>query len=261
MMGLRCLRGWLFAGIAGVLLANAACALDTSKDMSQYVHDDWEANRGFVGGSVFAICQSQDGYLWIGTERGLVRFDGLSFTLIQRPISGSPPIGPVRGLVADLEGNMWVRLDGPHLLLYRYGKFEDAIARFDLEEVAFTAMSLDIDGELFLWGPEVRLLRFSAGHFRRSDISEDIPGIVLTAAETRDRKIWMGTRELGLIQVDKGHSLNVSKRLALTSVNTLLPASGDRLWIGTDAGLELWDGRKLTVPNRKYPNSGLDQRS
>ena len=75
-----------------------------------------------------AISQSPDGYLWVGTERGLVRFDGFSYTLIQRPIPDLPPTGPVRGLVSDAEGNMWVRLNGPRLLRYRDGRFDDAVS-------------------------------------------------------------------------------------------------------------------------------------
>jgi signal transduction histidine kinase/ligand-binding sensor domain-containing protein len=242
------MRRRVLVGVVCVCLATVACALDPAKDMSQYVHDKWEAGRGFLGGSVFAICQSQDGYLWIGTERGLVRFDGFDFTLIQQPITGSPTIGAVRGLVSDAEGNLWIRLDGPRLLRYRKGRFEDAIAHFGLQEAAFTSMSEDNEGQLLLWGLQVRLQRFRDGEFRRYDISKDIPGIVISMTETRDHRMWMGTRELGLFQVDKGHILNISEKLAMTSVNTLVPASGDGLWIGTDAGLEFWNGRSLDKP-------------
>jgi ligand-binding sensor domain-containing protein len=247
-MRLRWLRRWMLAAIAGICFAHTACALDSAKSMSQYVHDRWGVDRGFPRRAAFAICQSQDGCLWIGTERGLVRFDGFDFTLIQRPIAGTATIGAVRGLAADVEGNLWIRLDGPHLLRYRNRKFEDAIANFGLQEVAFTSMSLDNQGEVLLWGPQGRLLRFRDGEFRHSEISEDFHGIVISTAETRDHTIWMGTREVGLLQVDKTHSSNVSERLTLTSVNALLPAGGDGLWIGTDAGLEFWDGRRLAEP-------------
>jgi signal transduction histidine kinase/ligand-binding sensor domain-containing protein len=246
--GIRALRGTVVAAIAGICLAGTAHALNPAKDLAQYVHDRWSDDKGFVGGAVFAICQSQDGYLWIGTERGLVRFDGFEFTLIQQPIAGLPFIGSVRGLVTDAHGTMWIRPDGSHLLLYRNGKFENAMARFGLHEIAFTAMALDSRGELLLWGPQNRLLRFHNGQFRAYAVSPDIPGIVISAAETPEQKLLMGTRELGLVQVDHGRSTNVSGRLALTSVNTILPAESGSLWIGTDAGLELLDQRGLTNP-------------
>src|SRR5438552_19023648 len=116
MMQRNWLRGCLLAGIAGICLVHAADALDSARAVSQYVHDKWGANRGFVGGAVYAICQSDDGYLWIGTDRGLVRFDGLTFTLIQRHLPDSTPIGAVRGLVSVAEGNVCILLDCPHVL-------------------------------------------------------------------------------------------------------------------------------------------------
>ncbi len=240
------LQRWLQVGIAAVCFVNAAYALDPSKAISQYVRDKWGAERGFVGGAVFAISQSRDGYLWIGTERGLVRFDGQDFTLIQHPIAGAPPIGSVRGLAADADGNLWIRLDGPHLLRYRDGTFEDAMARFGLQEIAFTSMSLDANGRLLLWGPQRRLLRFRDGAFRPYEIADDIPGIVISTAEAIDGKLWLGTREIGLFRVDKGQSNHIAGPADLTSVNTVLPSNPDGVWIGTDTGLKWWDGRGLS---------------
>ena len=60
-----------------------AYAIDPSRAMSQYVRDRWGPEQGFPRGPVYAITQSADGYLWIGTEAGLVRFDGLNFRLIR----------------------------------------------------------------------------------------------------------------------------------------------------------------------------------
>jgi ligand-binding sensor domain-containing protein/signal transduction histidine kinase len=213
--------------------------------VSQYIHDKWGANRGFIGGTVYAISQSEDGYLWIGTERGLVRFDGFTFTLIQRPLPDSPPIGAVRGLVSDAEGNLWIRLDGPHLLRYRDGRFEDAAVRYGLEEAAFTAMSLDGDGHPLFWGIEHRAMRFRDGKFQRIVASENLDGVAISLAETLDHKIWIGTRDIGLFRVDQGSLFNASSQLTDRSINALLPADNGGLWIGTDAGIEFWDKNRL----------------
>jgi signal transduction histidine kinase/ligand-binding sensor domain-containing protein len=239
------LRGWLLAGIAGLCLLNTACALDSAKAVSQYVHDRWGADRGFLGGAVYAICQSDDGYLWIGTERGLVRFDGFNFTLIQRPISGSGPIGPVRGLVLDAEGYLWIRIDGPHLLRYREGSFDDAVISYRLDEGAFTAMSLDSEGHLLLWGLKNRTFRYRDGKFQRVVTSEEVPGTAIAVAETRDGRIWVGARDAGLFRIDQGSLFQVSKKSADTSVNALLPADNGGLWIGTDTGIEFSDRNGL----------------
>jgi signal transduction histidine kinase/ligand-binding sensor domain-containing protein len=240
-------RDYLLAVIAGICLVNAACALDSNRSMSQYVHDKWGTDRGFIGGGVYAICQSKDGYLWIGTERGLVRFDGFTFTLIQRPLLGSPPIGAVRGLVSDVEGDLWIRLDGPHLLRYREGKFEDAFVRYGVEEDAFTAMSLDGEGHLLLWGIRNRMLRYRDGKFQNIVTSEDMAGIAISVAETRDLRVWMGTRDVGLFRITQGSLVSVSKQLYDISINALLSANNGGLWIGTEAGMEFWDGNGLVT--------------
>ena len=177
------LCGLLLTVLACICFVNRAYALDSARAMSQYVHDKWGVERGFVGGAVYAISQSADGYLWIGTERGLVRFDGFNFTLIQRPIPDSHPIGPVRDLVSDAEGNMWILLDGPHLLRYREGRFEDAYARFGMQDIAFTAMSLDNMGGLLLSGLGDPTLLYRDGRFQTIAHVEEIPGTVISIAD------------------------------------------------------------------------------
>jgi ligand-binding sensor domain-containing protein len=55
----------------------SAFALNPALDINQYAHRAWTARQGFFDGVVRAIMQTQDGYLWLGTELGLVRFDGV----------------------------------------------------------------------------------------------------------------------------------------------------------------------------------------
>src|ERR1700761_9052798 len=87
----RGLRGGLLAGFVVICLVKSAFALDPNRTISQYVLDKWGPDRGFVGGAIYAISQSSDGYLWIGTERGLVRFDGDNFKMIQQPLPDAAP--------------------------------------------------------------------------------------------------------------------------------------------------------------------------
>ncbi len=189
-----------------------------------------------------------------GLERNgaLVRFDGFTFTLIQRPLPDLPAIGAVRGLVSDVEGNLWVRLEGPHLLRYREGKFEDAVVRYDLDEATFTAMSLDSEGHLLLWGlrnwgVRRKILRYRDGKFQGIVASGDMDGIAISIAETLDRRVWLGTRDRGLFRIHQGSLVSVSRQLADTGINALLAASNGGLWIGTDAGVKLWDREGLST--------------
>ena len=60
-------------------------ALDPDRSLSQYIVTRWGARESFPGGAINAIAQTPDGYLWIGAENGLVRFDGISFQLSITP--------------------------------------------------------------------------------------------------------------------------------------------------------------------------------
>ncbi len=87
---------------AGLIIAANAKALDPNRAISQYVHDHWGSEQGFPRGAVYAMTETADGYLWIGTEAGLVRFDGLEFRLIKDE-SGAFTTTGVLGLAADSE--------------------------------------------------------------------------------------------------------------------------------------------------------------
>ena len=73
-------REWRLATIVPILLlvcCSCAFPLDPSLDVSQYAHTAWRVRDGFPKGIVDSVAQTPDGYLWLGTQSGLFRFDGL----------------------------------------------------------------------------------------------------------------------------------------------------------------------------------------
>src|SRR5271157_3806617 len=87
--------------VAGFLLAwcACACALDPTLDISQYAHTSWKLRDGFTKGTIGSIAQTPDGYLWLGTEFGLVRFDGVRAVPWQPPAGQQLPSNYIRGLL------------------------------------------------------------------------------------------------------------------------------------------------------------------
>jgi len=67
-----------------------AFALDPQKTISQYIVHSWTSEDGLPQNTVTAVVQTADGYLWLGTEEGLARFDGVSFTIFD--LSNTPEI-------------------------------------------------------------------------------------------------------------------------------------------------------------------------
>jgi len=85
-----------------------AFALDPSLDISQYAHSSWKVRDGFTKGFIDSIAQTPDGYLWLGTEFGLVRFDGVRAVPWQPPGNTRLPPGTVYGLLVSRDGTLWI---------------------------------------------------------------------------------------------------------------------------------------------------------
>jgi signal transduction histidine kinase/ligand-binding sensor domain-containing protein len=94
----------------GVLLAFGPCtlALDPSLDVSQYAHRSWKVSEGFCKGTIHAIAQTPDGYLWLATEFGLLRFDGVRAVPWQPPAGEHLPSTDIRNLIVASDGTLWL---------------------------------------------------------------------------------------------------------------------------------------------------------
>ena len=93
-----------------MVLACCACAfaLDPSLDISQYAHTAWKVREGFSKGYITSIAQTPDGYLWLGTEFGLLRFDGVRAVPWQPPAGQHLPSSYIRSLLAARDGTLWI---------------------------------------------------------------------------------------------------------------------------------------------------------
>ena len=235
--------GRLLAVLALLCAASSANALSPNKGISQYTRDRWDSDRGFPGGSVNAFAQTPDGYLWIGTEKGLVRFDGFSFVLIERTDATRAPFGPVLGLAVDGKGDLWIRLQGPNLLRYRDGTFQAVTPNVTGTEQDVTAMCLGTNGQLLVSGLTNGIVQESNGRFIAWAANSGLPGLVLAMTQTADGKVWVGSREQGLHYLSQEHVSAFHGEFPDRKINALLEARSHTLWIGTDNGLVRWDGK------------------
>lgn len=231
---------------AATFLIQTAYAVDPSRAMSQYVRDRWSTEQGFPPGPVYAIAQTPDGYLWIGTGAGLVRFDGWEFRLIKDD-SGVFTITSVLGLAADNDGYLWMKLRDLTVLRYRDGVFENPSFGSDRSQY-ISAMGRANRGELLIAKMEDGAFTYRQGAFQMLASAGALPrSPVLSLAQTPSGEIWMGTRDAGLFRLGGGKATPIRKALPDLKVNCLL-ADGDRdLWVGTDNGIVRWNGNELTT--------------
>ena len=100
---------WSTAVALTVLLApsSRALALNPSLDVSQYVHTAWRIRDGFLADTISALSQTTDGYIWLGTERGLYRFDGIR-AVAWRHQEQPRLAGRIVGLLGARDGGLWI---------------------------------------------------------------------------------------------------------------------------------------------------------
>jgi ligand-binding sensor domain-containing protein len=88
-----------------------AFALNATLDVNQYAHSAWKLRDGFAKGTITCVTQTRDGYLWFGTELGLLRFDGVRTTPWQSPSNQPLPSNVILGLLAARDGTLWIATD------------------------------------------------------------------------------------------------------------------------------------------------------
>ena len=86
----------------------AAFASNPELDVNQYAHTTWRVHDGFFKGAVWAIAQTPDGYIWLGTEFGLLRFDGVRAVPWQPPGNQSLPSMDILSLLVARDGTLWI---------------------------------------------------------------------------------------------------------------------------------------------------------
>jgi len=266
-------RRWLLrcavVGLAGVCFAVSASALDSTRTVSQYLHDSWGTERGWPGGSITSIAQTSDGYLWIGTDKGLVRFDGLNFHQFEQAHPDPILIGPVRTLLVDASDNLWILLQNTQVFRYQNGNFE--LIRGEAEN-GTTAMARGTSGAVLLSSLAEGTVAYSDNRFRTlssaallTDAARVANGeapdqratpfswfdrlaapVAISMAQTDDGKIWLGTERRGLFYLQEGRVSSASNGPVDTEINCLLPLQNSELWVGTAKGLLRWNGKELT---------------
>ncbi len=246
--GPRRLPAWPVAVVIGAFALHTAHAMDPTRDVSQYIRDQWGSEQGFPGGPVYAITQTPDGYLWIGTEKGLVRYDGVTFRLVPTTVPGQPPIRSVLGLTADAGGSLWIRGAGPTLSRYRDGAFSSVTSDSSPPDALVTAMVRGRDGRLLLSSMGSGTIRESHGRFETLALPAALPrSVVIAISDTPAGDVWLGTREAGLVSIRGAQVSQIVTGLPDRKINSLLPGDDQELWIGTDKGVVRWNGTGITA--------------
>src|SRR5258706_8365657 len=83
-------------------------ALDPERDLFQFNQQTWLAENGLPQNTVHSVTQGKDGYIWIATEEGLARFDGIKFAVFDKQNTPQLRSNDVRAVLEDRRGDLWI---------------------------------------------------------------------------------------------------------------------------------------------------------
>jgi ligand-binding sensor domain-containing protein len=235
--------GQLWMLTVAVLWTGTASALDPARAINQYSIDTWTSREGLPQNAVETVVQTRDGYLWLGTQEGLARFDGVRFVVFDR--SNTDPLASnfIQTLLPAHDGSLWVASFGGGLARLKDGVFHDY--RLGGEGVYVTALAEDASGLLWVGTSIEGLKRFDGNSFTTLTTREGLPSDEVRAVLAGRRgDLWVGTTA-GVAHIVQGEATvyGVKDGLSNDTVTALLE-DGDALWIGTTQGLNrLKDGR------------------
>ncbi|KFE72086.1 two-component regulator propeller domain-containing protein [Hyalangium minutum] len=197
----------------GVLVAlmgssGSAWALDANKTLLQFPHRSWQAEHGLPQNSVLSLAQTPDGYLWVGTLEGLVRFDGVRFTVFDETNTPELADPTVRRLALSQDGTLWIGTERG-LTRMKQGVFSAVSPAPGSPLRGFVDLLAASDGSLWIATELRELLQLSGDHLR---------------------------------------SWTARDGLAHETVRALAEDSQGAIWAGSAAGLQRWDGKMWTPP-------------
>ena len=240
---------WLMLGVAFVCVTADARALDPNRLSPQYVRQQWVVGSTFPGGAINAIAQTADGFLWIGTDKGLVRFDGFAFSLVSlRPVTSASDT-PILQLLTDPDGQLWIRPEGADFVRQNNGKFERVQYGTQMQTSQITAMSKDNGGRIVVSDIAKGTFRFHRGEVEQLAQPAVLSGLasppIISLAQGSDGRLWLGTLGVGLFSFSDGQATRLDAGLPDRKINCLLLISKEELWVGTDTGVFRGDGKKF----------------
>jgi len=196
---------------------------------------------GLPGNTVYAVVQTQDGYLWIGTQDGLVRFDGVNFAIYNRESIPELKDNIIRALFEDREGCLWIGTYAGGLTRLKQGRFSLFSLAGNQGLANISAISQDRAGNLWIGSFTEGLTCYDGSRFVTYTAAQGFPDNRVRAIyrdETGD--LW-ATTELSIVKIVKPGVFNdiTPAELAGNLKTTSLYAAGTReLWLGTgDSGL------------------------
>ncbi len=216
-----------------VLLCSNALALDPNRTLSEFAIQVWLTESGLPQNTIQTITQTRDGYIWIGTQEGLARFNGVSFLLFDRENTPQFKSNDIRTLRGGHDGALWIGTSFG-LVKYHSGKFESFTRTEGLPDNTVNALAEDQSGTIWI-GTGNGLARYA------NNSLVAVPAInanISTLLTDASGVLWLGTGT-GVVTFQNNALIDKKATHDLSGLNvtTSTQDKSGRLWFGTNNGL------------------------
>jgi len=203
-----------------------------------YTRRVWQTQDGLPENMSQAFAQTPDGYLWIGTTGGLVRFDGVRFVVFDRGNASQIKENSIFCLTASRDGSLWAGTDGGGLLRYQNGVFRHYSAADGLSNDFVRVVYEDHQGILWV-GTDDGLFRLSGDRILRVDGQGNIPSLAVHAIREDDTGgLWVGGSKLVVIHRRDCKEYPLKGYPSASRVKSILQTRDRIIWVGTVSGLQ-----------------------
>lgn len=223
-----------------------AFALNPDRELTQYVHRIWQTQQGLPDGAIVSILQDPTGYLWIATEAGLHRFDGVRFTPAERLLPGAPAGLYIRAAAQDSTGALWLGGNDGNVYALRHSGTTKYTLQKETDSGQMQCMVAEPSG--IVWTCSDRGLAridpdaaqpirmFHAADGTASDNSR-------AACVDSKGHLWVGGDTPRLTErVDDAFKIHPLQGLPPAASIRALLCDGDTIWAGTTFGLVRFQG-------------------
>jgi ligand-binding sensor domain-containing protein/signal transduction histidine kinase len=233
---------WLVVvGIAAVTAGASGGSRSVEATQDNYTTRLWQTQNGLPEETVQAFAQTPDGFLWIGTTSGLLRFDGSRFVGFDRGNTPAFLENSVFTLLTGRNGTLWIGTEGGGLLRLRNGNFRRFGAPDGLLDGFVRTVLEDTSGKIWIGTDDgLFVLESETGErVTRVDGTTNIPTIAVhSLAQTRDGRVWVGGSRLVAFQGDLARDYPLIGEFSETRVKSILQTRDGTVWVGTVSGLQ-----------------------
>jgi signal transduction histidine kinase/ligand-binding sensor domain-containing protein len=244
---MRCIWKTVLVLVCATLCASPLAALNPTFKISQYLHTAWKSESGLQ--AVRRLAQTPDGYLWLATRGGLVRFDGARFTTF---LAGSVPgleSSTTQDLLVDPDGSLWIATLGGGVSHYQRGEFRSYTIRDGLPSNDIQSLFRDSHGVIWVGTRDGKIARLD--HDRFENVSVAIPTASISAfLEDDDHSLWVATFGDGVFRLRNGilTRFSVHEGLPDGRVADLYRDRSGKIWTAGWKGISSWSGSRF-VPD------------